>query len=219
MAQVAVDNDILIKGAWYALLRQLVAVVPSTPGETLILGQAQYVVRDAIKRMAKRKGIPGAAEAQAVFDELLPDLVSAEPTEEEALLAASFERAAQQAGLAVDTGESLLCAIALTRSLTRVATGDKRALRGLEVLVDTHPDLKKLEGSFVCLEQLLVRLLANGDPSQVRAAICARANVDISLAMCFSCTNPSPPEPGHWKEGLASYINGVRTEAPTLLEP
>jgi hypothetical protein len=219
MAQVAADNDILIKGAWYALLRQLVAAIPSTPGETLILGQAQYVVRDAIKRMAKKKGIPGAAEAQAAFDELLPEFVPVEPTEEEAVLAASFEQAAQQAGLAVDPGESLLCAIALTRSVTRIATGDKRAIRGLEGLAQAYSDLRKLEGNFVCLEQLLVRLLVNGDPSQVRRAICARANVDMSLAMCFSCASSSPPDPGQWKEGLASYIKDVRAGAPTLLEP
>lgn len=61
------------------LLRQLVAAIPSTPGETLILGQAKYVVRNAIKKLGKRKGIPGDAEAQATFEEVLSEFVAAEP--------------------------------------------------------------------------------------------------------------------------------------------
>lgn len=217
--QVAADNDILLKGAWYGLLRQLIGAIPSTPGETLILGQAKFVVPNAINKMAKRKGIAGAAQAIAAFGEVLPDLVPVEPTDAEGLLAATLEQAAQQAGVSVDPGESLLCAIALTRSLRRVATGDKRAILGLEILEQTVRDLRRLEGRFVCLEQLLVRLLSGADPPEVRAAICARANLDRALAMCFSCGSPSPPEQSQWREGLTSYIRHVRTTAPTLLEP
>jgi len=37
MSSAAVDNDILHKGAWYGLLRELLSVIPAAPGETLVL--------------------------------------------------------------------------------------------------------------------------------------------------------------------------------------
>ena len=219
MNQVAADNDILLKGTWYGLLRQFLAAVPATPGQTLILGQARFVVRDAIKRLARRKGIPGASEAQSAFERILPELEVVEPTDAETLLAARLERASQELHLPIDPGESLLCAVALSRNLTGIATGDKRAIRGLEILASTHMELKGLQGKVVCLEQLLVRVLAQHDSSEIRKAICSRADVDSTLAICLCCTNPTPPAPSEWTAGLESYIHDLRTAAPTLLAP
>ena len=211
MAQAAADNDILLKGSWYGFLRQLVVAIPSKPSETLILGEAKYVVGRRLQK--KSKSDPGAAQALAVFNAALLEFQEAEPSAEEVSLAALFEQAAQQAGLPLDPGESLLCAVAIRRDLKRIATGDKRAICALETMVQGRDELKKLEGRLVCLEQLLVRVLADGNPPDVRNAICSQPKVDMALANCFRS-----PDPSQWTEGLASYIKHLRAGAPTLLE-
>lgn len=211
MTQAAVDNDILLKGCWYGILRQLVAAIPSKPSETLVLGEAKYVIGKRLQKKAKSD--PGAAQVLAVFSAAMSEFMEVEPSTEEVRLAALFERAAQQAGLPLDPGESLLCAVAIMRDLKRVATGDKRAICALETIMTGCDELEKLAGRLVCLEQLLVRVLADGNPSDVRNAICSQPKVDTAVTNCFRSTDPS-----EWREGLASYIRDLRAGAPTLLE-
>jgi len=164
------------------------------------------------------KGVPGAPEALARLEEAIAELHSAEPTLEEQLLAADLENAAQAAGLALDSGESLLCALSIIRGLEWLATGDKRAIASVEALITLHPRVKELQGRVVCLEQLVMRLVTNADGVAVRNAICGAQHVDKSLNICMSCSSQGL-SPEVWRHQLASYVLHLRVAAPTILAP
>ena len=217
MSSAAADNDILYKGAWFGLLREIIAAIPANPSETIVLGHARFVVGKRLEKQQK-KNMPGASRALEALAAFLPALVQAEPTTEEQLFAATVENAAQAAGLALDSGESLLCAMTLRRPLNWLATGDKRAIHALEVLARDDEALKALAGRVVCLEQLFVRLLGDGTASQIRTAVCREAHADKAIAACFACSSSSL-NPDDWGAGLRSYINALRAQAPTVLAP
>ena len=215
MNQSAADNDILLKGAWYGLLRELVAAIPSKAADTLVLGQARFVVGKRLQR-SKDRGSPDAAAALEHFNDLMGEIVQAEPSSAEISFAAQLEHSAQTAGLALDAGESLLCAIVVHRGLHRLATGDKRAIRALETLSGQRSDLGQIHGKVVCLEQLFLRLLRKCSPLAVRTAVCSRPDVDKALTACFAHA-PGQGMTEDWASGLASYIRALRREAPTML--
>jgi hypothetical protein len=215
MSKVAADNDVLYKGAWYGLLRQLVSAIPSVPAETMILGQARFVVAKRLERHA-RKGVANAQRALEHFSALLAELSLSEPTPQEQSFAARLENAAQNAGLALDSGESLLCAMTIERDLARLATGDKRAIHALEILAREQTEMATVAGKILCLEQLFVRLLATEDPTAIQKAVCADHHADRALAMCFGCSSPEVG-PDQWIAGLSSYIEAIRADAPTML--
>jgi hypothetical protein len=217
MAHAAVDNDVLLKGASYGMLREFITAIPSVLGETLVLGTARFVV---VKRLEKHrdKGDVHAAAAIEQFRSVLQQLATAEPTAAELELAATFEHLAQHAGLALDSGESQLCALTICRQLAKLVTGDKRAIGALEALARISDQLSAVAGKVVCLEQLVIRLLDQNEAQAVRSTICSRPHVDAALAICFSCSSPTT-SPDSWVAGLESYVRALREAAPTLLEP
>jgi len=139
-----------------------------------------------------------------------------EPTAEELQAAANLEYTAQVEGLQLDVGESQLCAIVIARKIEWLVTGDKRAIAALERLLAFRHEIADLTGKLVCLEQLVRRLLADGSGAVMRAAICGEPAVDKALSLCFSCTSATMA-PESWMEGLTSYVNAVRSTAPTLM--
>jgi hypothetical protein len=215
MQMAAVDNDVLHKAAWYGLLEALVAAIPAERDRTLVLGEARYVVGKKLERSAK-KGVPGAAEALERFSAALNDFAHAEPTAAELSFAADLENAAQLSGLPLDAGESILCALTVHRSLDALATGDKRAIRALETLIEKHPAIKTLAGKLVCLEQLLMRAIEREDATAIRAGVCAAQHVDKAVTACFACSSAAIAA-GDCVAALASYVADLRSGAPTLL--
>jgi len=213
--RVAVDNDILYKGAWYGFLRELVTAIPAAPDDAAVLGQARFVIGKRLQKQQKQLG-EAASRALEHLEAALALLKVVEPTEEEQSLAAELEYLAQVGGVALDGGESLLCAVTIRRGLDRLATGDKRAIAALGALLGKHPELTALAGKIVCLEQLVLRLLGDGDSTVIRSSICAQKHTDKALANCFSCSNPDA-RPRDWLDGLTSYIRSVRSTAETLL--
>lgn len=212
--KAAIDNDVLYKGAWYGLLEELVSAIPSTPPETGALGQARFVIGRKLEKQKKDHG-DAAGAALDRLNSMLASLATIEPTADEQALAAEFEHLAQIGGVALDGGESLLCAVVIRRGLGCLATGDKRAIAAMNELLPKHEELETLVGRVVCLEQLVARVAA-ADPVRVRKAVCAAKHADRSLANCFSCTNPEE-RPHDWADGLKSYIGSVRATAPTLI--
>jgi hypothetical protein len=146
---------------------------------------------------------------------LLARAVAVEPTDEEQQIAADFELAAQRAGLSLDSGESHLCALALTRQVPRVLTGDKRAIAAIEGLVDVDQRLAALGGKVYCLEQLILIVLTPDSNERLRDSICTEISVDKTLAICFSCRSNSGFEAT--AECLGSYIRDIRSKAPRVL--
>lgn len=211
---VAVDNDIIIKASCYGLTREF---WPTAALEIGVLGAAPFVVRDRINRM-RLASCPDSAlqAAHALFS----TAVTLEPTDDELELASEIETAAQRAAASLDAGESQLAAMVVTRAIALLETGDKRAIRGFEAIINAVPALQTLGGRVRCLEQLVLLRLGDEAHSQLlAAAVCGEPDVDRTLSICFRCY--SPPPTGHVVDvaGLESYINALRSDAPQILAP
>ncbi len=204
MAEIVLDNDILLKGACYCLLLDIIMAAPSTIEKTGVLGAAKYICRNLLTRR-------GLEEALAFLDQTIDKFEQLEPTAIETSVAADIELKAQHSGLDLDVGESMLCAIVDLRGISKLLTGDKRAIISIERLLS-----QRWQERILCLEQLIRRVMAAIDPVAVRDKICAAQEADKALSVCFSCATRT----GHasaWTAGLDSYISDLRKKAPTTL--
>jgi predicted nucleic acid-binding protein len=201
------------KGACYGLLSEFVAAIPSEQCKVGILGAARFVIR------AKLRRANDSEQATAIMNTINAFTAGAivlEPTMEEARIAAEIEFLAQKEGLNLDAGESQLCAIAIGRKMSWMVTGDKQAIRAFEVLLDHQALLSNLAGRVICLEQLVRRTLTSQSAARIRGSVCRHANIDRSLAICFSCWDATIGSES-WVEALRSYVNDLRKSAARIL--
>ena len=205
------NNDILLKGACYGLLSDLVDSIPGKQGIGF-LGAAKFVLTKRLKNMRLR-GDPIAVEAR-LLSFLAGNVI--EPTTEEMRLASELETIAQRLAVNLNAGESQLVAVLVLRGINWLLTGDKRAVIAVERMLDIQSQLMAAAGKVLCLEQLVRRLLVDDDPTPVRNVICAEPNVDRSLNICFSCTCQNML-PSSVIEGLNSYVADLRSQAPRVL--
>lgn len=204
----AVDNDVLIKASCYGLAQQLDA------GRSLaVLGAAKFVVASRIDRM---RLCSDREPARTSALDLIARSASLEPSTDELGFAVEIETAAQRRGLELDAGESQLAAIVLTRGIAMLETGDKRAIRAFEALLDEIPLLYGLRGRLRCLEQIIARCVPVMDADKLANAVCAHPHVDKTLSICCGCFGPRAAALDF--DGLASYIGALRAEAPRVLE-
>lgn len=178
-----------------------------------VTATTRYVAVDQLRRRASN-----SSAAIARLDQYLASAAVLEPNEAELRLAAKFENAGSRSGVALDTGESQLAAIAITRTVPGVVTGDKRAIAAAESLLAGVPELGDLARRVACMEQVMTLVVKRLGARAVRTRVLAEARVDKAISICFQVTMPSVPntfEP----TGLTSYINSVRVSAPTLLMP
>jgi hypothetical protein len=211
--KAAIDNDVLLKGACYGLLADLVSLTCPSDEDVGVLGSARYVVPGQIAKRALNRD---RAVALDVFFKFLDKATALEPLDSEQDMAADLELTAQQLGVSLDAGESQLCAILVHRSLPLLLTGDKRAIAALERLLDVYTPLTPICGKVVCLEQLFAFALAKEGGDRWRHAVCAEPGVDKSLAICFSCHGESVSVESNIA-GLRSYINDLRSVATRVL--
>jgi hypothetical protein len=209
--RAVVDNDILLKGSCYGLLKMLTST--ATADDSVgILGASKFLVPKKIKKTPLRRD-PAIAEAH--FAAFLAENEVLEPSADEQHLAATLEAAAQQMGLNLDAGESQLVAILVSRQLGWLLTGDKRAVASIEILFEADARLSVVTGKIRCLEQLVWGALTIGNAEQMRDAICAEPSVDKTLSICFCCGSPEAHSDP--LEGLSSYIADLRTRAGRVL--
>lgn len=212
MAVSAVDNDILLKAISYGLEQSF---WPPPDSHIRVLGAARYVITDRLSRTK-----PGRADAHEALEKLLESAEELEPSDEELGLATKIESCALDLGLELDSGESQLAAMVVKRNIALLETGDKRAVAGLETLITMVAGIGDLREKVRCLEQIAYRLASEaGKFPQVASAICAEADIDKSLAVCFSCYTRVATKQDTVLRALQAYIEDLRAQAPSILEP
>jgi len=214
MISVVLDNDVLIKGAAYELLKELVQAIPAVEEDIGLLGASRFLVPSRLKKSELNK------EYEVVilhFEKLAEKANFIEPTEEESKFAGELEFLAQKKNLSLDSGESQLLAVLKVRALNKMVTGDKRAIASMEVVSEELINIEEMRGKVTCLEQLfciLIRKLGQTVCEQV----CQEPHIDKTLSICFCCHNAESTA-DQWVEGLKSYIDDIRRQAPILLSP
>ncbi len=107
----------------------------------------------------------------------------------------------------IDPGEAILFGVAAAEPDSLVVTGDKRAIRALSGL----PELSSLlRGRVVCLEAMVLRLIAARGIAFVSRGIAPALAFDRTLQVCFTSGDPTA--------GLRSYFRALQEDAsPGLL--
>jgi hypothetical protein len=207
-----VDNDIIFKLVCYGLIEEMLLGHGEPRRSVGVLGAARYVIK---KRITKKLQT-STATAVEILEAFIDRVIILEPTEAEQLMAADFELAAQHAAVALDTGESQLCAILIARALPLLLTGDKRAICAIEQLLTIADRLNSVAGKVKCLEQLMLDSLSEDNCRRYRSMICREASIDRTLSICFSCSSDDAAIDGIIS-GLKSYINDLRSQAQHVL--
>lgn len=198
------DNDAVLKLSAYCCWETLSTTYLHPAA---VLKVATFSLETQLK---KARRITNVAPFQLAVKAFLASCIVIEPTDEEIQLATEFEEGATTFGAEFDTGESQLVAVLITRLLSRLVTGDKRAITAMVAL-----KIDKGEGKILCLEQVLKVVIENGDWQELRSAVCAERSVDTAVAMAFSCY--SSPSVDDVVEGLDSYIGDLRSKAGAYL--
>jgi hypothetical protein len=213
--ELALDNDVIIKTSSYLNGEHLLhhCCDQDCGGENVVLATAQWV---CAKHLRDRVSVGTAPPASIDYLQgLLAALSPVEPTEDEILFAAVVEEVAQRNGLELDTGEAILAAICATRSGVLV-TGDKRAVRALELALLEAPGLAVLQERVACLEQAIATISIHTGGPQARAQVCAAPRADVALSAAMECARPA----GYFSlDGIRSYVESLRRDAPTILHP
>lgn len=207
---VAADNDVVLKATCFGLASSFWRTK-----RVGVLGAARYVLAKRVHRVGLMREV---ADAQDDLDIFFASASVLEPTDDERQLAASLEAEAQRRGLEVDVGESQLCAMVARRGISELDTGDKRAISGLEHLLDDFDDLDGLCGRIRCLEQLVAELLSAGMTAHdISQAVCSEPKLDKTLSIIFSCYSDASTDDATVNGALDQYIESLRGEAPRLM--
>lgn len=214
MARAYVDTDIIHKAIAFGLSQQIFSLSSLNVVEYYALGAARYMIAGKLrKRPLQRSAAEVEIDLKATFD--LLGII--EPTDSEVEYAASLEATAQQYGLALHAGESLLCAVVALRLGDYLFTGDKGAAEAISQLifrgVIDGPSLKR---KLVCLEQLILLAAKEHGIGLVRERVCSERGMDRALAICFSC-NQVEHTPLAWIDGLNSYISDIKRRASDVI--
>lgn len=196
----------------YGLISRLLISEPYGTDRFHMLGAARFMIA---KKLTKRPPLRGGDGALAEFKAAIANIVELEPTEAETRMAAELEYLAREMDLELDGGESILCAILVSRNKDFVFTGDKRAITAVGALL-SNQTAQGLSNKLVCLEQLFVWLVQRDDAGDVRTAVCSEPEVDKALTNCFGCRSHTSNATS-WTEGLESYIGSIHAAAPCVL--
>ena len=211
MAVALVDNDVLIKTTAYGLLSMMINSAPFGVRHFSMLGAAKFII---LRRLRKRAPARGFELVLKEFQSSISTFFEIEPSDDEIRVAAELEFLAKELDLELDSGESILCAVLMSRKSDYIFTGDKRAIHAVSGLIARGNGA--LTGKIVCLEQISMWLIEHANSTEVRSAVCAEPAVDIGLAACFSCYSPSV-QVESWRQGLMSYIEDLKQRAPGVL--
>lgn len=203
---VLADNDLVFKLSAYLRHGFLIAGLGAEPAR--ILPATKFVLRDLVR---KSRRITNRDAVRAAVEDAIAGLAVISPSPEAIALAAEFEETAKAQSLELDTGESLLLAIALTEPVHLILTGDKRAVAAIEVLASAD-----LEGRIACLEQVLAALIQRESLDEIRAAVCSEPRIDTAATMIFGCHSRTVTLE-HVTEAIGSYVSALRKHAARVL--
>lgn len=210
---VLLDNDIIFKASAWRLAEPALILFELRNETAAALGVSRYVLPTKIQRS---RTIADKARASTELDKLIASLQFLEPDADEVALAAELEEDARNAGLILDTGESLLVAVLVNRALKGMMTGDKHAIVVLEELFARNKTLASIKERLHCLEQFVVELLRLLQRECLRNSVCAEPNVDRAVSICFSCSAGTLPDDAP-QAGLLSYIRNLQAGAKSVM--
>lgn len=168
------DTDILLKLGAMDLFDHALEVLGVSREEVRVLPQAVHYVRKRKDRLVEQYGEEGV-QRTLKFTETVPCIRQAPDDDElQRLLSAGL-----------DVGEATIFAVTRFESDYAVCTGDKRALRELVADTECSKIAKRHHGKVICLEEILLRVLAQYEFQDVLPRIVSGCDCDISVLAAF----------------------------------
>jgi hypothetical protein len=193
---VLADNDIVHKLACCELLPELLIWLKAPPAQIWVLPSMPFMLRRKLKADTK------ALACLEFFLQLV------KPIPEAAI--ATMERFSL-----LDVGERQMLAVLVDDTkVTRMLTGDKRALKVMSEIASTDDVLaaRLVIARIDCLESIMLGLIAQFGFDAINTKASRGAAADGVLSMGFGLKRTQ----AHALEALSSYLAGLRTGAPFI---
>lgn len=209
---LAIDNDIVIKLTQmdvYTDGLSAIGVTPQQAGSTEVMLKFLTAAAHGTKlrlRVVEQDRLKAALHT-------ITDLAMTEP---ESKIAAAMMKAILQAELDLDEGETTLLAIASQRDGLEVATGDKRALRGLPSLAKAYPGLSILKGRFICLEHIFRKICQIHGFRRAREAVLTATHADTTI---FAFYDAVAGHGANFALAMKAVVDELKKDAPGWLKP
>ncbi|MEH1907691.1 hypothetical protein [Nostoc sp.] len=202
---ILIDNDALLKLARYGLLDEAVAILGCVSTNVCVLATAKYSLFPVKDRLRFCKEEESASRLEGFFrTSNLLNVQSADPDLLDELTSVPN----------IDAGEALLFAVGATNRNSLVITGDKRSLIALCSNDSVAQVSNLLVGRVVSMEVLFSHLVEY-QFNHAQECVRSKPDADKALQIIFGVTAPASLE--SVREGLASYINHLRTVTGALL--
>lgn len=190
---ILADNDIVQKLACCELLDSFLEWIESPPAEIWVIPSIPFVLRK------KLKNNPTALACLEAF------LLKTRPIPEASIdLLERYEQ--------LDEGERQMLAVLVDdERITRLVTGDKRALRQIADMVPSDEDLAKrlAQTRTDCLESVMLGLMDRFGHAAINAKASLGVESDKVLKMTFG---PARSE-AHAREVLGVYLDELKNQA------
>lgn len=190
---ILADNDIVHKLACCDLLNSFLAWIESPPAEVWVIPSIPFVLRK------KLKNNPTALACLEAF------LLKTRPIPEASIdLLERYEQ--------LDEGERQMLAVLVEdQHITRLVTGDKRALRQIACMVsgDATLSLRLSQTRTDCLESVMLGLMDHFGHPAINAKASLGVDSDKVLKMTFGPTRNE----AHAREVLGVYLEELKNQA------
>jgi hypothetical protein len=202
---ILIDNDVVIKLAQMDAYADALSALGVKPKE---VGSAPHMLDYMGRKLAR---ITRSQEEADRLQQILLSITEITITAEESALSAQMMKTILQAQLDMEEGEVLLMSVAIKRPETTLATGDKRALRGLPTLAETVPILATLKGRIICFEQIIRKLCEKHGFPRIRIAVLTARHADGTITMAYD-----ELQSGGAKQFMAALNFLVQNQLPTV---
>lgn len=194
------DNDVLLSAAHWGLLDQVPTMVGATWSEVAVLPSLPPRTKKADPKLFKDPAVAAV---------LVPYLAQCAPMPDPDVNLIARLQGRQD----IDVGEQVLFAAAENAPNAFVLTGDKRAIRALAAL---HAEglVPELTGRVLCMEQLLWHALSSLGAEELLRRFRRFPELDQAARAILGRTGPRSD--AEIREGLSSYLEDLRREAPEL---
>jgi len=205
--RLLVDNDIVLKLASFNLWDEALACLEAAPEDVRWLPTARFALDlHRGEAAARRWGatiawrLAGIAATLRVLEEAPNDAVVA--------------------GLinvvGIDVGERLLFATAAASDSTVVATGDKQSLLALANDPRCAAVHERLRGRLICLEQIVLQILAHNAFADVRARVLQSRALEIDRAVGIAFGAGEQADEREVRKALLGYVTELRSKGVEL---
>jgi hypothetical protein len=208
------DNDFVLKIASFNLLPEAIALFAIEPSDVYVLPTLKYMLARRTKSLVAQCGPEGIARAEAFIQNVRE--IDGIPDSED-MYSLNNVTDPNTGQLFIDPGEQVLFASARHFENPLLATGDKRCLFGLTAAPSCEAIHERLKGRVICLEQVLLWLIASNGFDYVVSRVVPVLELDCDKAIRSAFGSGYNASSSNVVYALQLYVDEVSNKTAGLL--